>query len=140
MFWIKQAMPATWKAFEDNKLDKLTVWKEDGILMVTGRDMEGLKHYFGVDYLPVLMSSSRLAKLIIMDAHNADHYAGDRHTGDLDSWGPQVSRRGGPALHQVQVPQKEARGPEYGSTTSKTKCSRSTIHSCGPGSVWTSRC
>ena len=69
-FWFKQAMPATWKAFNDRKLDKLTVWEKDGMLMVTGRAMEGLKHYFGVDYLPVLKSSSRLAELILMKAHN----------------------------------------------------------------------
>ena len=60
MFWIKQAMPATWKAFDDKKLDKLTVWKKEGMLMVTGRALKGLQHYFGVDYLPVLMSSSRV--------------------------------------------------------------------------------
>ena len=36
-FWFKQAMPATWKAFNDRKLDKLTVWEKDEMLMVTGR-------------------------------------------------------------------------------------------------------
>ena len=61
MFWIKQAMPATWLAYEDKKLDKLTLWKKDGMLTVTGRAMEGLKYYFGVDHLPVLMSSTRVA-------------------------------------------------------------------------------
>ena len=39
--------------------------------------MEGLKHYFGVDYLPVLMSSSRVAELIMLDAHNSDHEGRD---------------------------------------------------------------
>ena len=64
MFWFKQAMPATWKAFDDKKVNKLTVWKKEGMLMVTGRAMEGLQHYFGVDYLPVFMSSSRAASIL----------------------------------------------------------------------------
>ena len=73
LFWIKQAMPATRQAFKDKKLEQLTLWEKDGMLVVSGRAMEGLKHYFGVDHLPVLMSSCRVAELIMLDAHNSDH-------------------------------------------------------------------
>ena len=73
LFWIKQAMPATRQAFKDKKLEKLTLWEKDGMLVVSGRAMEGLKHYFGVDHLPVLMSSSRVAEIVMLDAHNSDH-------------------------------------------------------------------
>ena len=31
MFWIKQAKPATRLAYEDKKLDKLTLWNKDGM-------------------------------------------------------------------------------------------------------------
>ena len=73
LFWIKQAMPATRQAFKDKKLERLTLWEKDGMLVVSGRAMEGLKHYFGVDHLPVLMASCRVGELIMMDAHNSDH-------------------------------------------------------------------
>ena len=73
MFWIKQAMPATRQAFKNKKLERLTLWEKDGMLVVSGRAMEGMKHYFGVDHLPVIMSSCRVAELIMLDAHNTDH-------------------------------------------------------------------
>ena len=73
MFWLKQAMPATREAHSLKKLSKLTLWEKDGMLVVSGRAMEGLKHYFGVDHLPVLMAKTRVAHLIILSAHEVDH-------------------------------------------------------------------
>ena len=73
LFWIKQAMPETRKAYREKKLQKLTLWEHDGLLVVSGRAMEGLKHYFGVSYLPVLMSNTRVAELIMLDSHTMDH-------------------------------------------------------------------
>ena len=42
-------MPDTRQAFMAKKLEKLTLWEKDGMLVVSGRAMEGLKHHFGVD-------------------------------------------------------------------------------------------
>ena len=36
-------------------------------------ESEGLRHYFGVSFLPVLMAHTRVAELIILHAHSMDH-------------------------------------------------------------------
>ena len=56
-----------------DELTKLTLWEHEGMLVVSGRATQGLKHYFGVDYLPVLMSNTRVAELIALWAHEQDH-------------------------------------------------------------------
>ena len=35
------------------RLQKLILWEHDGVLVVSGRTMEDLKHYFKVSILPV---------------------------------------------------------------------------------------
>ena len=76
MFWMRVAMPATNKAGLEGKLKHLTPKKHDvyeDVVVVTGRALEGMKHYLQKDYLPVLMSSTRTAQLVTMWAHNSDH-------------------------------------------------------------------
>ena len=79
VFWMRQAQPATRKAFKEKKLQQLTLWERDGMVVVSGRAMEGLNHYFGVDHLPVLISSTRVAELIMLHAHASDHGGGMLH-------------------------------------------------------------
>ena len=76
MFWIRVAMPATNQAGLEGKLKHLTAKKHDiheDVIVVTGRALEGMRHYLQRDYLPVIMSSTRTAKLITLWAHNCDH-------------------------------------------------------------------
>lgn len=73
LFWVKVAMPATRKAYEEKKLTKLSLWEHENMLVITGRAQEGLRYYFGTEYLPVLMSTTRTAELIMMWAHGQDH-------------------------------------------------------------------
>ena len=42
-------------------------------MVITGRAQAGLQYYFGSDYFPVLMSSMRIAHLIMLWAHTRDH-------------------------------------------------------------------
>ena len=69
-------MPETRKAYREKKLQKLTLWEHDWLLVVSGRAMEGLKHYFGVSLLPVPMSNTRVPELIMLDSHMMDHGGG----------------------------------------------------------------
>ena len=76
MFWMRAAMPATNKAGLEGKLKHLTPKKHDvyeDVIVVTGRALEGMKHYLQKDFLPVLMSTTRTAQLVTMWAHNRDH-------------------------------------------------------------------
>ena len=76
MFWMRVAMPATNKAGSEGKLKHLTPKKHDvfeDVIVVTGRALEGMKHYLHKDYLPVIMSSTRTAQLVMLWAHDQDH-------------------------------------------------------------------
>ena len=76
MFWMRVAMPATNKAGLAGKLKHLTPKKHDiyeDVVVVTGRALEGLRHYLQKDFLPVLMSSTRTAQLVTLWAHTRDH-------------------------------------------------------------------
>ena len=76
MFWMRAAMPATNKAGLEGKLKHLTPKKHDifeDVVVVTGRALEGLRHYLQKDFLPVLMASTRTAQLITLWAHTRDH-------------------------------------------------------------------
>ena len=72
-FWILTAMPATWEALKEGKLKKLTTWSHEGMVVVSGRAEMGLEKYYGVTHLPVIMASTRIAYLVMLDAHNQDH-------------------------------------------------------------------
>ena len=76
MFWMRVAMPATNLAGSEGKLEHLTPRKHDeydDVIVVTGRALEGMKHYLHKDYLPVIMSCTRTAQLVILWAHCQDH-------------------------------------------------------------------
>ena len=108
------------------------------MLVVSVRAMEGLQHHFGVDHLPVIMSSTRVAELIMLDAHVLDHggerqHPSDCHPGGMDSGWTQAGWEGGHALCQVQVPKEEAVGPEDGTTAYQSSSPCSTFHPCGAG-------
>ena len=51
----------------------MTLWEHEGMLVVYGRVMEGLRQYLGVIFLLVLMSHTRVAVLIMLNAHSMDH-------------------------------------------------------------------
>ena len=76
MFWMRVAMPATNKAGAEGKLKHLTPKRHDvheDVIVVTGRALEGMRHYLQRDYLPVIMSSTRTAQLVTLWAHTRDH-------------------------------------------------------------------
>ena len=76
MFWMRVAMPATNKAGSQGKLKHLTPKKHDeygDVIVVTGRALEGMRHYLQKDFLPVIMSSTRTAHLVMLWAHDRDH-------------------------------------------------------------------
>ena len=76
MFWMRVAMPATNKAGTEGKLKHLTPKRHDvygDVVVVTGRALEGMKHYLQRDFLPVIMSSTRSAQLVTLWAHTRDH-------------------------------------------------------------------
>ena len=69
-------MPATNKAGSQGKLKHLTPKKHDqydDVIVVTGRAVEGLRHYLQKDFLPVIMASTRTASLVTLWAHDRDH-------------------------------------------------------------------
>ena len=76
MFWMRVAMPATNKAGSEGKLKHLTPKRHDvygDVVVVTGRALEGMRHYLQKDFLPVIMSSTRTAQLVTLWAHTRDH-------------------------------------------------------------------
>ena len=70
-------MPETWKAFRDKKPQKLTLWEHERMMVVYGRAMERLRHFFWVSFLPALMSHTRVAELITLNTHSMDHQGRD---------------------------------------------------------------
>ena len=49
----------------------------DGLLVVCGRASSGLQYYLGSNFLPVIMGSTRVAYLIMLDSHCEDHAGRD---------------------------------------------------------------
>ena len=37
LFWVKQEISKTWKAFREKKLQELRMWEHEGMLLVSGR-------------------------------------------------------------------------------------------------------
>ena len=67
---LLSAMPATFTAFEEGKLDSLMPVKEGLIIVTTGRIGEqSLSRLLGVSSLPILMPNTRSAYLFMMRAH-----------------------------------------------------------------------
>ena len=84
--WFLSAMPETIEALNAGKLKELNVKNDKGIIIIQGRASAGMKHFFGQDNLPVIMGDTRIAELIMLEAHYQDHAAKDitlatsRHT------------------------------------------------------------
>ena len=75
-FWLRVAMPATNKAAMEGKLKHITPFQHEkypDMLVVVGRAVSGFQQYFQKDYLPILMSNTRTAFLIMLWAHSVDH-------------------------------------------------------------------
>ena len=69
-------MPATNQALPQGRLKHLSPMKHtkyEDMVVVVGRASKGFKQLFQKEYLPVIMSSTRTAWLIMMWAHSQDH-------------------------------------------------------------------
>ena len=75
--WFKFAMVETKEAQENGRLKNLLVEERDGVIVVVGRSKKGIQKLLGKDCLPVLMSKSRVAELIMLWAHYQNHDARD---------------------------------------------------------------
>ena len=73
--WYRYAMKETREAQQNGKLKHLYLEERKGIIVVVGRAKAGLQKLFGKDCLPVLMSRSRVAVLIMLWAHYHNHDA-----------------------------------------------------------------
>ena len=84
--WFLSAMPATIAAIRAGRLRELDIQEIDGLKVVQGRAASGMQKFFGQNSLPVIMGSTRVAYLIMLDAHCKDHTGRDitlamsRHT------------------------------------------------------------
>ena len=68
----------TRKAKVSGRLKELTIVEEQDMLVIRGRAVTGMKRLLGTDYLPVLMSSHRIAELVMLKAHvDCDHKSVD---------------------------------------------------------------
>ena len=73
-FLLKMSMPATRDALAKSRLRELTVVEVQNMLVIKGRAQAGMREVFGTETLPVLMSSERVAVLIMLKSHSdCDH-------------------------------------------------------------------
>ena len=84
--WFISAMPATITALKAGRLRELDIHQVDGVQVIQGRAASGMQKFFGQNSLPVIMGSTRVAFLIMLDANCQDHAGRDitlatsRHT------------------------------------------------------------
>ena len=84
--WFLSAMPDTVSAIRSGRLRELDIQDKDGLKVICGRASTGMRNFFGQSDLPVIMGSTRLAYLIMLDSHCQDHAGRDitmatsRHT------------------------------------------------------------
>ena len=67
------SMPLTFDALESGKLDSLRPFVKHGIVYTRGRLGNEMLRVLGIECLPILMRGSRLALLIMTEAHEEDH-------------------------------------------------------------------
>ena len=67
------SMEPTLIAFEAGKLDSLRPIVDKGIVYARGRCEGSMLQLFGIDKLPILARESRLAELIMLEAHCEGH-------------------------------------------------------------------
>ena len=58
------------------KLNELDIQDINGLKVVCGRASAGLQNFLGSNFLPVIMASTRVAYLIMLDSHK-DHAGRD---------------------------------------------------------------
>ena len=75
--WFIHAMKDTRIAAESGKLGHLFCEERDGMVVVVGRAKQGMQKFFGKEFLPVIVGSSRVAFLIMLWAHMQNHDARD---------------------------------------------------------------
>ena len=75
--WFIHAMKDTKVAAENGKLRHLFCEERDGMVVVVGRAKKGMQKFFGKEFLPVIVGSSRVAYLIMLWAHMQNHDARD---------------------------------------------------------------
>ena len=75
--WYCHAMKDTRHALKDGKLRYLLCEEREVMIVVIGRAKHGLQEFFGKNYLPVIMSHSRVAFLIMLWAHKENHDVSD---------------------------------------------------------------
>ena len=68
-FWFQVSMPATEVAMKAGKLKELTIQVEQGMYVIKGRAVAGMKQMLGTEFLPVLMSSERISVLVMLKSH-----------------------------------------------------------------------
>ena len=71
--WFLSAMAETASAQASGKLRELDLRTMDVLLVVCGRASTGLQCYLESNFLPVIMGSTRVAHLIMLDLHRKDH-------------------------------------------------------------------
>ena len=77
-FWFKISMPATQEALKKGKLKELCIREEDDLLVLRSRVSLSINQLFGNQSLPVIMSSERIAVLIMQKCHEeSDHKSVD---------------------------------------------------------------
>ena len=75
-FWMRVAMPETNRAAVQGKLKHLSPRqhsKYPDMLVVVGRAAPGMQSLFKREYLPIIMSTTRTAYLVMLWAHCVDH-------------------------------------------------------------------
>ena len=78
LLWFRTMMQETKDAMSKGRLKELDVReREDGIMVMVGRAQHGLQNLFGTNSLPVIMSNTFVAELIMTSAHWKDHTGQD---------------------------------------------------------------
>ena len=70
-------IPETNAALENGRLKDLNSRDKNSIKAVQGRAPSGMRYFFGQDRSPVIMGSTRVAYLIMLDVHNRDQCDND---------------------------------------------------------------
>ena len=65
VLWFRSAMKDTIEAEEKGRLRELDLQNVNGMRVVIGRAKTGLRQFFGQNFLPVIMGSTRVAELIM---------------------------------------------------------------------------
>ena len=119
IFWLRVAMPETNRAAIAGKLKHLSPLQHSmypDMLVVVGRAVTGFKQFFQKSYLPILMSGTRTAFLIMLWAHNLDHAGVD------------ITFQTALQLREVQVFKRETRGSADGNTATVPLSTKSLLH------------